>query len=118
MLRFISEFKPSSMVKLARGFASTVEPIKLVLYTKEDCSLCDTAKEQIEDQYPGQFVIEEVDITKNNRELFRKYKLDIPVFHFNGEFLMQHRVDTEALDKLVIQRATQKDKIRSDWYFT
>lgn len=109
MLRLVSEFKPSSLARLARGLASTVEPIKLVLYTKEDCSLCDIAKEQIEDQYPGQFVIEEVDIMKDNRELFRKYKLDIPVFHFNGQFLMQHRVDTNALDKLVADSKSRSD---------
>ena len=77
--------------------------IKLVLYTKEDCTLCDEAKELIEDLYPDKFNIEEVDITKNNRELFRKFKLDIPVFYFNGEFLMKHRVDKSALEKLVNQ---------------
>lgn len=104
MIRLACNLKSLTISRVIRGLSTTqspVEPIKLVLYTKEKCSLCDTAKEQIEDEYPGRFVIEEVDITKNSRELFHKYKLDIPVFHYNGQFLMQHRVDTEALDKLL-----------------
>ena len=74
--------------------------IKLTLYTKSNCSLCDQAKEFINDNYPNKFVIEEVDITKN-REIFRKFKLDIPVFYHNGEFLMKHRADKTSLDSLV-----------------
>ena len=54
------------------------------------------AKEIIEETYSSKFLIEDVDITKN-RDLFRKFKLDIPVFYYNGEFLMKHRVDLEAL---------------------
>ena len=75
--------------------------IKLILYTKQDCSLCDEAKEIIEETYPTKFEIKEVDITKNNRDLFRKFKLDIPVFYYNGKFLMKHRVDHDALKKLI-----------------
>lgn len=74
--------------------------IRLTLYTKKNCSLCDEAKETIEELYPNRFTFEEVDITKN-KELFRKFKLDIPVFYYNGEFLMQHRASKEALDKLI-----------------
>ena len=55
----------------------------------------------IEDNYPNKFLIEEVDITKNNRELFRKFKLDIPVFYYDGQLLMQHKVDMNALNNLL-----------------
>ena len=79
-----------------------VRKIKLTLYTKKNCSLCDQAKEQIEEIYDDQFEIEEVDITKD-KSLFRKFKFDIPVFYHNGAFLMQHRVDRKALDDLVNQ---------------
>ncbi len=75
--------------------------IKLTLYTKENCTLCDEAKEIIEESYPNTFCFEEVDITKNNRELFRKFKFEIPVFYFNEEFLMKNRVDKKALDDLL-----------------
>lgn len=94
--------RPAQLARLnLTRFSTCRTPIKLVLYTKPDCSLCDTAKEFIEDTYPNQFVIEEVDITKNNRELFRKFKLDIPVFYHEGTFLMQHCVDRNALEKLI-----------------
>jgi len=41
-----------------------------------------------------QFELQEVDITQpENKEWFRKYRNEIPVFHFNGEFLMKNKVD-------------------------
>jgi hypothetical protein len=78
----------------------TNRPIKLTLYTKANCSLCYQAKNDLEDHYNGLFEIEEVDITKS-KILFRKYKLDIPVFFYNDQFLMQHKIDREALEKLI-----------------
>lgn len=98
-MNFVSKLfvKSGQVMTKVRGLSQ----IKLVLYTKEDCSLCDEAKDLIEEMYPEKFLIEEVDITKNNREIFRKYKLDIPVFHHDGKFLMKHRVDTKALDDLI-----------------
>lgn len=89
--------KPGLVIANVRSLSH----IKLVLYTKEDCSLCDEAKELIEDLYPEKFLIEEIDIMKNNREAFRKYKFDIPVFYHDGKFLMKHCVDTKALDNLI-----------------
>jgi hypothetical protein len=76
------------------------EPIRLKLYTKANCSLCDQAKNDLDHYYNGQFVIEEVDITES-KALFRKFKFDIPVFHYNNEFLMQHKIDRHVLDKLI-----------------
>lgn len=76
--------------------------IKLTLYTKKNCSLCDQAKEIIDDLYPETFEIEEIDITKN-KELFNKFKFDIPVFYYKDTFLMQHKVDKTALEKLIKQ---------------
>lgn len=86
----------------ALSTSNGLKKITLTLYTKKNCSLCDEAKETIEELYPNQFSIEEVDITKD-RDLFRKFKLDIPVFYHNGNFLMQHKVDNQAL-KLLIDR--------------
>jgi hypothetical protein len=74
--------------------------IKLVLYTKKNCTLCDEAKEEIQNLYPNRFHIEEVNIVKD-RSLFRKFKFDIPVFFYNEKFLMQHKVDKKALVDLV-----------------
>ena len=50
-----------------------------------------------------------MDITKN-RDLFRKFKLDMPVFYYNGQFLMKHKVDHKALDNL-IQNLNNKQTI-------
>lgn len=74
--------------------------IKLTLYTKKNCQLCDEAKEEIEELYPNRFSIEEIDITKD-KALLRKFKLDIPVFYWNGNFLMQHKVNKDVLDALL-----------------
>lgn len=90
----------STRLALIRRFSESNNKIKLILYTKSNCSLCDEAKEFIEDNYPNKFAIEEVDITKD-RALFRKFKLDIPVFYHNGELLMQHKADKTKLDSLI-----------------
>lgn len=31
-----------------------------------------------------------------NKEWYKKYRYDIPVFHLNGQFLMKHRVDLKV----------------------
>ncbi len=51
-----------------------------------------------------------MDITKD-RDLFRKFKLDIPVFYHNEQFLMKHKVDHNALVNL-IQNLTNKTIIK------
>ena len=80
--------------------SSSKTRIRLTLYTKPECSLCDKAKEDLEETYGDLFELEEVNILKS-RDLFRKFKLDIPVFYFNGEFLMQHKIDRQKLDDLI-----------------
>lgn len=71
----------------------------LTLYTKHVCPLCDEAKAALE-SYRHRFQFEEVDIkAKGNEEWFEKYRYEIPVFHFNGSFLMKHRVNEGLLDR-------------------
>lgn len=44
-----------------------------------------------------QFELETVDITlPENKEWYKKYRHDIPVFHLNGQFLMKHRADLKV----------------------
>jgi hypothetical protein len=90
------------LMKIFRSYSSqsAKNQIKLVLYTKKQCTLCDEAKELIEHLYPSRFLIEEVDIVKD-RSLFRKFKLDIPVFYHKEKFLMQNKVDQNALENLL-----------------
>lgn len=57
---------------------------RVVLYGKEDCSLCDKARvilERLQKDYP--LAIEEVDITED-AELVQRYQYLIPVVHIDG----------------------------------
>ena len=82
-----------------------MDKIKLQLYTKSDCPLCDEAKELLEPlaaRIPIQ--IEEIDIT-TNLGLFTKYKELIPVLELEGEQLFVHRIHVNSLKrKLMWQR--------------
>eukprot|EP00057_Strongylocentrotus_purpuratus_P034898 XP_796980.1 PREDICTED: glutaredoxin-like protein C5orf63 homolog [Strongylocentrotus purpuratus] len=77
----------------------------LTLYTKEQCSLCDDAKEVLQ-KFSKKFVLEEVDITApGNEEWKQLYQYDIPVFHFNGKYLMRHRVDEKLFQKKLEEKS-------------
>ena len=74
-----------------------MDKIKLQLYTKTDCPLCDEAKVSLEllaAQFP--IDIEEIDITANLR-LFTKYKNLIPLLELEGERLFVHRIHIKTL---------------------
>ena len=82
-----------------------MDTIKLQLYMKADCPLCDEAKKSLEPlttQFPIQ--IEEIDIT-SNLGVFTKYKELIPVLELEGKQLFVHRIHAKALKrKLIWQR--------------
>ncbi|XP_046358899.2 glutaredoxin-like protein C5orf63 homolog [Haliotis rufescens] len=81
-----------------RSFSDSSQQLPvLTLYTKHPCPLCDDAKEELK-PLSHKFTLKEVDITDpSNKEWFNKYRYDIPVFHFEGEFLMKHKADVNAL---------------------
>ncbi|HLL54740.1 MAG TPA: glutaredoxin family protein [Myxococcaceae bacterium] len=67
--------------------------MKVRLYTKPACPLCDKAKAvlaTVRERIP--FDLEEVDI-RSDPELFERYKFDIPVIHIEGQKAFKHRVD-------------------------
>ncbi|XP_072166667.1 glutaredoxin-like protein C5orf63 homolog [Diadema setosum] len=77
----------------------------LTLYTKDPCSLCDDAKGVLQ-KFSDKLILEEVDITASgNEEWKRLYQYDIPVFHYNGKYLMRHRVDEELLMKRLAEKS-------------
>ena len=83
---------------------SEMQPTKLQLYTKSDCSLCDEAKvvlKKVAEKYPIQ--IEEIDITAN-LGLFTKYKYLIPVLEMNGKRLFVHRINRGKLQRKLMWR--------------
>ncbi len=59
--------------------------MKVVLYSKDACCLCDNAKAILQDlQKEFSFQIEEVDIYKDDT-LLEKYQIMIPVVEIDGE---------------------------------
>ena len=49
-----------------------------------------------------QFELEKVDITlPENKEWYKKYRYDIPVFHLNGQYLMKHRADLKVFQRKI-----------------
>ncbi len=93
-------------------FIPPMQPIKLQLYTKSDCPLCDKAKaalEKVSEKYPIQ--VEEVDITKN-LGLFTKYKDLIPVLEMEGKRLFVHRIDGSALKRKLMWKMLRQRFIK------
>ncbi|XP_022108296.1 glutaredoxin-like protein C5orf63 homolog isoform X2 [Acanthaster planci] len=85
------------------AFSSHTKVPTLTLFTKDNCPLCDDAKGVLQ-KYTGRFALEEVYITEpENREYLARYRYDIPVFHFNGKFLMKHRVDEELFQRVLAE---------------
>ena len=92
-----------------------MDKIKLQLYTKADCPLCDEAKESLEllaAQFPIQ--IEEIDITAN-LGLFTKYKELIPVLELEGERLFIHRIHVKALKRKLMWQRWRRWFIDKGW---
>lgn len=59
--------------------------MKVVLYSKDECCLCDNAKAILQDlQKEFSFQVEEVDIYKDDT-LLEKYQIMIPVVEIDGE---------------------------------
>lgn len=104
---------------------------KLTLYTRSSCSLCDEARRVIEDvkrrlasrtgsqprgestpsenvtasgtpESPVNVELELVDVALHP-SLWERYRYDVPVVLLDGEVVFRHRVDPEALEKLLLQ---------------
>lgn len=73
---------------------------KVTLYTKENCSLCDKVKTQLDAlqaSYPHQ--LELVDITQDSG-LFEKYRYAIPVLK-KGDQVLQAPIEPENLPEFL-----------------
>ena len=77
--------------------------VKLTLYSKKECLLCDTVKKELNDlRKELSFSITEVDI-EIDRESFEKYKNLIPVIEINGEIMFTGRIDKDRLKNALRQ---------------
>ena len=78
------------------------EKIKVEIYSKPECHLCDEAKSvlvKVQQEVPFDFL--EVDIT-SNRELFTEYKEQIPVVFICGKKAFKFRVNEKELRKRLL----------------
>ena len=78
-----------------------MEVIRLTLYGKAHCGLCDHAREVVEDVIDDldgrlQCTLDEVDITSYDA-LRARFRLDIPVLSIDEKPVFRHRVEYDAL---------------------
>ena len=77
--------------------------VRVVLYTKEGCGLCQEMKEAMRSAGVEQlYTLEEVDILKD-ADLFARYRYEIPVLTINGRDAFRYRLSAEDF-----RRAIQK----------
>lgn len=74
--------------------------MKVVVYSKENCCLCDEAKAILREL---QVEWEEVDIYKNEQWLER-YQLMIPVIEIDGEIVAYGRIHKDVIRKRLQQK--------------
>ena len=74
---------------------------QVVLYTREGCCLCETAREvlaRVRARHPGSFQLEECDIEADDA-VFRAYLERIPVVTIDGQESFELFVDERALEQ-------------------
>jgi len=93
--------------------------VELVFYGKEHCSLCDSAREVVEDvldDLHGQLdvTLRHVDI-RSDDALFARFRFDVPVLALDGRPIFRHRVDPAALAaRLVEGRPTPDERTAAE----
>ena len=75
------------------------EPIRIEIYSRPGCHLCDDAKAVIE-QFRSVYPLELCTINVEDKtELESLYGSEIPVVFINGRETFRHRVDRSALER-------------------
>ena len=81
------------------------EKLRIVLYTKNECGLCEEMKEQMRQANCDElYTLEEVDI-EQDAEVFARYRFEIPVLCINGVEAFRHRLTTEKFRAYVTSLA-------------
>ena len=83
--------------------------ITIEVMTKKDCSLCDDAKEIIEQviaEVPAELKMTDIE---SDPELFERYKEKIPVVLINGEESFVYKVHPVTLRKKLEQTLNSND---------
>lgn len=80
-----------------KATADHSKKIRIEIYSKPGCHLCDEAKNVLEEAKKRfNLEIKEVNI-EEIEELFEKYQYDIPVIWVNGRKAFKHKIDTVQL---------------------
>ncbi|MBW7652030.1 glutaredoxin family protein [Anoxybacillus sp. ST4] len=74
--------------------------MKVVVYSKENCCLCDEAKAILHEL---RVKFEEIDIYKDER-WFEQYHLIIPVIEIDGEIIAYGRIHKDVIRKRLQQQ--------------
>jgi len=75
--------------------------VRVVLYSRASCHLCDVAREiLLAELSRAPFELEEVDIDRDD-DLVREYGLRVPVVTIDGDERFEYEVDPSELRRLV-----------------
>lgn len=77
--------------------------MKLELYTKAHCSLCDKAQAMIEALRQRQPFALEVHDIRASPSLFERFRYQVPVLALDGEVLLSLRFTDEQLEKALVE---------------
>jgi len=78
--------------------------LKVIIYSRPGCHLCDEAKAAILSAGCGdQFVLAEINI-ESDEALLSKYRYDIPVVTIDGVETFIHRVDPRGFREKILKR--------------
>ncbi|KAG8276178.1 Acetyl-CoA acetyltransferase, mitochondrial [Homalodisca vitripennis] len=80
---------------------------RLSLLTKNPCPLCEELKQDLS-PYLSRLTVVSVDISQpQNAHLRALYRYEIPVLFLEGQYVCKHRLDRDALERLLYQLETQ-----------
>jgi len=113
-------FKISSLKRL--NHQKQTKMLTLKLLTKNNCQLCDEAKDLIDTELDknllSKIIIQEVDITDSgNEKLYDRWKWEIPVFYLEDKYLCKNRIDIGLLEVKIKDWSHKSWKKRCLIYF-
>ena len=108
----LSNFHTSFSNSSEEDTSNTKKPL-LRLLTKENCMLCEEAKDVLfsaPGKYYERLILKEVDIrAEGNEDLFDLYRYEIPVFFLERKFVSKNFIDLEKLEKELVKIEVDKD---------
>lgn len=77
--------------------------VKVIIYSKPDCHLCEEAKEVMRAAGCSElYALEEINI-ESDPELLTRYRYDIPVIMIEGREAFKHRLSAEEFRSQILR---------------